>query len=194
MPATTLIASEDGWVSQLHPDDNFITDRNGLTIGHAGTSASHNICRAWIKFDLSSLVGCTINSAVLSLADYTGYFYDTIHIFGCTNNNWNENTITWNTAPDSDVGNIMLGYFQRDGDPGVEMTQIFNISVTSAIASSLSSGKVSFRLDADDGGAYNRISTHRYVQSPMYSSLYVEYTAGSVPIPKTGFFNLLARR
>ncbi len=66
--------------------------------------------RAFLKFDLSEIpAGSTVNSATLNAYDYNGTYEDNIIISAmCVDNdNWDENTITWNNAPWADIGAIL---------------------------------------------------------------------------------------
>ena len=55
----------------------------------------------FIKFNTGSLANSAVQQAVLQLwGQNDGSASQVIaHVYGLTNDNWNESTITWNTAP-----------------------------------------------------------------------------------------------
>jgi hypothetical protein len=154
-----------------------------------------------MKFDLSSLAGSTINSAILHLNAYIpyndmgGYSFNG-HIRRCTDNSWTESGISWNNAPNSSVEGTDTSTLDSGEYPVTEISsgpKIGSAVVTSAVASALSSGSLSLRFHATSGDSQYALILDKDFDS-TYPYLEIDYTpAGGVhlhpdsDIEATGF-------
>jgi hypothetical protein len=98
----TFYPIEDSYIAHGYPNDNAGDAPHFKIKNEYGASAGYE-CSALLKFDISSLPkGSVINSAVLYLFYFT--WLDTnpagrmLNVYSITSN-WNEDTVTWNTAP-----------------------------------------------------------------------------------------------
>ncbi len=103
---------------------------------------------ALIEFDLSAYTGKTVTSATLSLYAVLNTFSGQNYFLGTNTSAWNENTVTWNTAPtyNAPFASIVTG----DG------AQAYNFNVTNAVNSWLSGAtpNYGFRLSESNGFVY----------------------------------------
>jgi hypothetical protein len=96
----TLGATDDAIVKAgTNANSNFGTNANLFAKNDAVDPAARNV--TFIKFNTGSLANSAVTQAVLQLwGQNDGSDSQVIaHVYGLTNDNWSENTITWNTAP-----------------------------------------------------------------------------------------------
>jgi hypothetical protein len=100
----SLGATDDAMVKAgTNANVNFGTNPNLLAQNDATTPAARNV--SFIKFNTGSIVTSEVQQAVLQLwGQNAGSASQVItHVYGLTNDNWNESTITWNTAPNLSI-------------------------------------------------------------------------------------------
>ncbi|KAL9184328.1 hypothetical protein ACHAXT_002414 [Thalassiosira profunda] len=125
----TLTPSDDATMVFDHPDDNFGSEDSLLVDDDSG------VYDALLRFDLSSIHvsgGTSVASATLRLYCTDGS--DSGGIVGRTaNENWNEDTVTWNNAP-TGVGAPLasLGRVTKGNWYDVDITSLFSNGVASA--------------------------------------------------------------
>ncbi len=109
MMATIILPGASGSTMKIYPsDDAFVRSRHSSTnYGEradlrAGYNTNYGTDRSYLKFDLSSLQGDTINSAVFSIDTVFYQNNPTINLYSVSNNNWDESTITWSNKPSYD--------------------------------------------------------------------------------------------
>jgi hypothetical protein len=100
-----ITPSEDIWVYSFLPDNNYRNDTGIATDMHNMSPAGY----AFLKFSIPTLgSGEVIQSAALKLYQWTGAGYGegptAIGLF--SNNNWSENTLTWNNTPNNFSGHL----------------------------------------------------------------------------------------
>lgn len=115
--AVFVLPSVSATTIKIYPsDDAFVRDdsvynADDLNFGtgswrqnlRAGYEESFGIDRSFLKFDLSPLQGETVNSAVFSAFALSGHSNPVIELHHVSNDNWDEETITWNNQPSSDT-------------------------------------------------------------------------------------------
>ena len=88
----------DAYVNDYYPSSNFNGEE--LRVGHYNYLGSSNgRLRSYLKFDISGLVGATVNSAKLSLDPWggpAGGNFD-LQLYYSSQDSWTESGITWNT-------------------------------------------------------------------------------------------------
>jgi hypothetical protein len=97
---TTLNATDDAMVKAgANANSNFGSSVNLFAKNDTTDPAARNV--SFIKFNTGSIVTSEVRQAVLQLwGQNTGSASQVItHVYGITNDNWKESTITWNTAP-----------------------------------------------------------------------------------------------
>ena len=96
-PATgttvTLTALEDAYVKMSYPSSNY----GGVSSLTASNYSASSVQRAYLKFDLSSLVGKTILGASLTLTPALDR--NVQKQVRLTTSTWSENLLTWNNQP-----------------------------------------------------------------------------------------------
>jgi hypothetical protein len=96
----SLGATDDAMVKAgTNGNSNFGASPNLFAKNSVTDPASRNV--TFIKFNTGSLANAAVEQAVLQLwGQNDGTASQVIaHVYGLTNDNWNESTITWNTAP-----------------------------------------------------------------------------------------------
>jgi len=88
-----IYPTDDAYIEKENPNTNF---GSALSL-RVGDEPSHGTDRSYLKFDLSSLNGKTISSAKLSI--FATPSEGTAKLYSVSNNNWNEETLTWNNKP-----------------------------------------------------------------------------------------------
>lgn len=141
MPTVNIYLTDDTHVYESKPDVNYDEyDPDNVFV----TGTSHDERRAWFKFgDLSAIpAGSTINSATIYIGCYQtgGTYAQEFELRRCTNNSWDETTITWNTAPDGDVSGGVSGTFINSSVGTV------SFSVTADVDAALGDGALSYRI------------------------------------------------
>jgi hypothetical protein len=92
----TLYPTDDSWVNELYPNDNYGADDNLIVMDYSST-----IVRSYLRFDVSVIpVNATIFDARFSLFfwswdDAVTSDIGVYRVYGL----WNEGTITWNNQP-----------------------------------------------------------------------------------------------
>ena len=107
MSTITISASDATFVRDSAPTTNF----NSYSFLDCGKYSNGDLNRIFLNFDLTPVVGATINSASLSFSTYwvieiqpyTNLNYDVYE----ANSIWSAGSITWNTQPGL-VGGILL--------------------------------------------------------------------------------------
>lgn len=134
-------ATHDAYVR----DGTYASTNYGTTSGlqiKAGALNSGYTRKSFLKFDISNRAGTTVSAAKLKLkADTVGTDASrTIRIYGITNNTWTEGTITWDNAPSTN--RTLITSFNVSNTAGT----VYEIDITSYIASHLSDGYVTLEL------------------------------------------------
>jgi len=111
--------TDDAWVSSGFPNTNYGTIYNMYN----GWSPSYGAQRNYLKFDLGEIPSnATIISAILKLNSRYGpsagpSYTDTWHLIDAhpvNNDDWSENTLTWNNAPPMDPTVLDTENFRGD--------------------------------------------------------------------------------
>jgi len=92
-----IYPSDDAYVEKENPNTNYGTSPTSLTTLRVGYDPNFGTDRSYLKFDLSSLNGKTITSAKLSIFSMPSNGIS--KLYSVSNNNWNEESITWNNKP-----------------------------------------------------------------------------------------------
>jgi len=156
--------------------------------GNLGTGQGcPNWCEAHgetlLKFDLNVFAGATVNSAVLRLYlysdgtwDKTGYVY--VHL--AEHDNWDESTVTWDTAPGPDWeephGNAIAVAGGPGPFPGGEGWMEFDLDVATVQQELGGDGVLSLRLVPD--GVYQHYA-HFFSKEHASGSLRPELVIGT---------------
>lgn len=137
----TLTPVEDTYVSAYKPTTNF----GNSSILSVDSGVQREI--AYLKFDLSSLAGKTIDSAILRYKICTGTDCPSgaaqdVHIV--SNSTWNENTMVWGNRPS--LGSILAS--EDGGEAGVWKSMEISAGVQSYEGKKVS---VAFTQNSEDG-------------------------------------------
>ena len=184
MSTTTLYPVADSFVDDGTPTTNYGTNSNvyvGLTYGEG-----YGITRGWLKFDVSSLSGATINSATLHASAYKAGVvvqYDTvlIRLEYCTDNSWTNSGITWNNAPNGSVSGSPITLVTLTDTEGTTVSA----TVTSDVSTAVAAGNyLSWRIksNVETKSAYVKMYSSNH-GSQIY--LDVDYTP---PSSVTGYY------
>jgi hypothetical protein len=96
----TISATDDAMVkSGTNADSNFGTSPNLFAKNDAVDPAARNV--TFVKFNTGSIVTSKVEQAILQVyGENAGTDTQVItHVYGLTNDSWNESTIDWNNAP-----------------------------------------------------------------------------------------------
>lgn len=110
MVTTNINASQDSYISYSSPDSNYYLEEDFFVSTRNTANQSYDIdCCALFKYDISGIVEPTITSAILHV--YGGgstIQAPAVKIYSLPFNDWEESTVTWNTAPvyGSHIGNL----------------------------------------------------------------------------------------
>lgn len=140
MPTVNIYLTDDAWVWERLPDDNF--NNNDPDNIFVGVNAQE--MRAWLQFgDLSAIpAGSTINNADIFIGCFQtlGSYSQTFELCRCTENLWDEAFITWNNAPNADVIGTPSGVFETYSVGTV------SFDVTADVAAALADNALSYRI------------------------------------------------
>ena len=106
--------TDDTFVHQHSPNDNFDEYYHELQL----SDWPNYFRRIYLKFDLSDLAGKTITSATLYLYASSSYDPDDpdyVNLYRVTEDDWDEETLTWNNQPDEDLFYITSTYIKGTG-------------------------------------------------------------------------------
>ncbi|MCL4560892.1 MAG: DNRLRE domain-containing protein [Chloroflexi bacterium] len=101
----SLNAIEDSWVDQTNPSQNYGAEPTLYIRPTGGVDE-----RALVRFDLSSLAGKTVLSAILYIYDDSGTGNYPVDVLQVTSD-WSEMAVTWDNQPDTNpasIGNFTL--------------------------------------------------------------------------------------
>ena len=188
--------------THLNPSHDSYTDENAPTTAQSQTSSTAKLSvgyngrsgggetQTWNKFDLSTLAGATINSAIWRQRVYFpqagDYGSQEIGAYRSTDTSWDEATITWNNAPA--VGATLYSSNYMDGTPNWD----WDFDVTTAVQAALASGAISLVLKPVNTGAFSDFyqwlmqDTDYTVGPPTFPRprLIIDYTAASTFRPQ----------
>ncbi|MEA3329745.1 MAG: DNRLRE domain-containing protein [Nanoarchaeota archaeon] len=177
-----IYPSDDAFVRDRSPNQNFGVGswEEDLRVGY---NTNFGTDRSYVKFDISSLNGKTINSIIFSI-DPAGYQGNpTLNLNYVSNNNWNEETITWNNCPQYttiiDSKNVDdLGRIEFDINPSFSDGEEFSFVM-------IEQGE-----DAEvvfDSKDYDTGCEEDYMKWPY---LEVNYNGGSIECPSSDYSNV----
>lgn len=157
-----LSLSKNAYVDQGEPSNHPIGNPNYISIGEGGwivyDRPRYGNCEAWLSFDLSSIPnGSIINSVKFyftvnqsNCTNSTGTGYISTHYLykSNPNTNWNQDTITWNTAPNGSLNSTPSATWTWETiDSNWATGQNFEIILPqSDIESSLYSGEITYKF------------------------------------------------
>jgi len=109
MMATLILPCAMAETVKIYPsDDAFVRDRfpsQNFGVGiweqdlRAGYNVNFGIDRSYFKFDISSVQGSVINSAVFSIDPAFSQASPVLDLSFVSSNSWSEESITWNNKP-----------------------------------------------------------------------------------------------
>ena len=174
----SIIVSEDSYTEESDPD-NFVGKQNASLITTSNTggakpaAANRNV---YLKYDLRSYDLSSLTSAKIKLHINTvsNKADRTITVYSVASD-WNENTITWNSAPmpDGDAITTYLQKYVKNANKDIWIT----IDVTAFVKEHYRDEVLSFMLSSDTGAT--KIDSRETLYSP---TLEVTFTSES----KTG--------
>jgi len=173
---TTLYPTDDCFIWGANPDTNYDEHANELSIFLSSGDDQQEVI---IKFDLSSIpAGATITGAKLRLykfADRSGYAHSYVQLCKAVDDNWAEETVTWNLAPAED-GDLA----QADTDESLGWKEWEHANLLAFIQTEFADDKVvSFRLNRDSFALSEYVQYHDREDGTYPPKLYIEYTAVS---------------
>jgi hypothetical protein len=142
----TLYPTADAHVDALNPTTNY---------GAADYLLVDDNNRAFIRYGLSGVVpaGNIVLSAKLRIRSFYAGMAG-LNIQRCTNLAWNEETLTYNNAPNSEVvADRDILYFDHYGPQGY-----IEYDVTKFVADALAAGGIGWRIKTAIAGGYNNFS------------------------------------
>jgi len=165
----TFYPSDDAYAFNTNPD----TPYGGVAVIYDGVSGG-SIYWAFMKFNLSSLVGNTITEARLYLKH--SVVNSQLTTLKECNADWAEGTLTYNNMPGITGGSI--GSYTP-----VTVNVYYNFTITTTIAQKWISGiNYGFRVETASG--------YIGIYSKEQGGIYIPYLVVTyIPAPKSGFFH-----
>ena len=141
-----VTVSEDAFIrAGSFSDDNF--DTKGLVVKESPTNQSFTR-RTFLKFNVNEY--STINSATLNLTVNQSNGSSVPVVISGSDDNWSEQTITWNTAPQ--IANA-IGSFDTGGSTNGDKN--FSIDISAYVQSQLNSGDGLISIQLADPAQFN---------------------------------------
>ncbi len=171
----------DAHVKSVLPDSNFGL-QSDLEVGMDESDGVTSETVLFVKFDLSGIDSSdlvTVADLVLACKHTQGEGLE-IEAFYCSNSDWNEESITWNTAPWLDTD-----HQPQDVSRGTWSSGYYRFQVTNAVQRGAFLENITFVLRARSNGSESLWSYHGLPGPGMNAHLHVRYIQGDAvdPIP-----------
>ena len=189
----TFSASDDAYVDESMPNTSFGSSTTLATQGTTGytvaDSQPESAQQSYLQFDVSKVLtdipsGATIESVVFGV-----YLYDiatnsadpSVDLF-YAQDNWDESTVTWNTAPD-EVGDTLGTQMYHGTDVYYEWDLLNNSEVSWVDTDVWHDGIVSFLLAPTDDEFWNGAYFNSSEAQANQPYLKIAYSYSVVPAP-----------
>jgi hypothetical protein len=188
-----LLAGSHAWAATVTPalnptDDGYVSSGSPDTVyGNASQIIQLSVSSAlssYLRFDLSSIPDdAVLQSAVLSIRTLTNPGTYSVALTRVSNDNWVENTLTYNTRPDlSGTTNVLVASAAVTGNPSY-YTNISFGSAWSQFSSDLGDNFLSLKLTRVSGTGTANFASSENAANYYWPYLTVTYDTAAVPLP-----------
>ena len=177
-----IYPSDDSFVRDRYPNNNYGTGAWFQDL-RTGYNVNFGTDRSYFKFNLGVLQGKTINSAVFSIDPVFYQGSPLLNLNYVSNNNWDEETITWNNAPSYST---LISSKEVTSPDRIE----FNID-----SSYLEAGELSFALIENNEDTDVVFDSKDYYtggsgDETRWPYLEINYNNGGIECPSTDYSNV----